>query len=210
MMPTEGLERMKFKLQNETRSEVVSQAQFHARALRGIGQELSRLLPESFEITVEGTAFRVIGRHPSREPAGRLQSTPHLLDKLRGKLSRDGAAIAPAESAAKLVAFSRHYTMADIDRLDETGANQRGGINKLPDIYSLGEMLRMIGRIIDAEAGRLHKLSKDMNGVAFEYEDGAGQMQKREFTKIELYKLQQQYYAERGTFVPIDNWAGSF
>jgi hypothetical protein len=201
---------MKLKLQTESRSEIVHQAQFHARALRAIGQDLSRLLPESFEITLEGTVFRVSGRHPSREPAGRLQSTPHLLDKLRGKLSRDGAAVAPAERAAKLADFSRHYTMAEIDHLDETGTNQRGGINKLPDIYSLGEMMRMIGRILDAEAGRLRKLSKDTRGVAFEYEDGAGQTQRREFTKIELYKLQQQYYAERGTFVPIDNWAGSF
>jgi hypothetical protein len=201
---------MKFKLQNETRSEVVHQAQFHARTLRSIGQDLSRLLPESFEITVEGKVFKVIGQHPIREPAGRPQNPPYLLDKLRGRLSRDNADVAPVENAGKLIGFSRNYTIADIDRMDETGANQRGGINKLPDIYSLGEMLRMVGRILDSEAGRLCKLAKDVNGVMFEYEDGAGQMQRREFTKMELYKLQQQYYAERGTFVPIDKWAGSF
>jgi hypothetical protein len=201
---------MKLKLQNETRNEITQQAQFHARALRAIGQDLSRLLPESFEITLEGTVFKVIGRQPSRDLAGRPQNTPHLLDRLRGRLSRDGASAAPVKNAGKLVTFSRIYTVADIDRLDETGANQRGGINKLPDIYSFGELLRMVGRILDSEAARLCKLSKDMNVVAFEYEDGAGQAQRREFTKMELYKLQQQYYAERGTFVPIDNWAGSF
>ena len=94
--------------------------------------------------------------------------------------------------------------------MDESGAKRRNETDKVPDIYSLGEMLRMVGRIVDSEGRRLLKLSKDMNGVAFEYEDGAGQKHKREFSKLQLYKLQQQYYAERGTYVPIDNWAGSF
>jgi hypothetical protein len=67
----------------------------------------------------------------------------------------------------------------------------------------------MVGRIVDSNGTRLCKLSKDRYGVTFQYEDDRGEMQKRELTSLQLYKLQQQYYSERGTFVAVDKWEGS-
>jgi hypothetical protein len=202
---------MKLKLKDESDTHVLNKAQFHARALRAIGQDLSKLFPQTLEITLQGMNFQVIGRYLPRDPGGKgAQSSSQLLDKLRSKLSRNQPTVPPAENSAATMSFDRTYAPVDIDRMDESGANRRNEIDKVPDIYSLGEMLRMVGRIVDSDGRRLVKLSKDKYGVTFEYEDGAGQTQKREFSNLQLYKLQQQYYAERGTYVAIDDWKGSF
>jgi len=203
-------EAMKLKLKDETQAQGLDKVQFHARGLRAIGQDLGKLFPQSLEITLQGMNFQVTGRYLPRDPGGKgAQGNSQLLDKLRSKFLRDQSTVPPVESSTESIGFDRTYTPADIDRMDETGANRRNGVDKVPDIYSLGEMLRMVGRIVDSEGRRLVRLTRDMYGVTFEYEDGAGQAQKREFSNLQLYKLQQQYYAERGTYVPIDKWAGS-
>jgi hypothetical protein len=202
---------MKLKLKDESDTRVLNKAQFHARALRAIGQDLSKLFPQTLEITLQGMNFQVIGRYLPRDPGGKgAQSSSQLLDKLRSKLSRNQPTVPPAENSAATMSFDRIYAPVDIDRMDESGANRRNEIDKVPDIYSLGETLRMVGRIVDSDGRRLLNLSRDMYGVTFEYEDGAGQTQKREFSNLQLYKLQQQYYAERGSYVAIDDWKGSF
>ena len=202
---------MKLKLKDESEIQVLNKAQFHARGLRAIGHDLSNLFPQTLEITLQGMNFQVIGRYLLRDPGGKgAQGSSQLLDKLRSKLLRDQPTVPPAESATTPISLDRTYTPVDIDRMDEGGANRRNEIDKVPDIYSLGEMLRMVGRIVDSDGRRLLNLSRDKYGVTFEYEDSAGQTQKREFSNLQLYKLQQQYYAERGTYVPIDDWKGSF
>ncbi|MGH7930046.1 MAG: hypothetical protein ACREQV_19890, partial [Candidatus Binatia bacterium] len=113
------------------------------------------------------------------------------------------------DSATGPVSFSRTYTPADIDSIDEAGCAHRNEPDTAPDIYSLGEMLRMVGRIVDSNGRRLQKLSRDTYGVSFEYEDGAGEIKQCELSSLQLYKLQQQYHAERGTYVAIDKWKGS-
>ncbi|HEX9663340.1 MAG TPA: hypothetical protein VGB27_13710 [Candidatus Binatia bacterium] len=202
---------MKLKLKDESETHVLNKAQFHAQALRAIGQDLTNLFPQTLEIALHGMTFQVNGQYLPRDPGGKgAQGSSQLLDKLRSKLLRDQPTVPPAEDSTVPISFDRTYTPVDIDRMDESAANRRNEIDKVPDIYSLGEMLRMVGRIVDSNGRRLLNLSRDMYGVTFEYEDGAGQTQKREFSNLQLYKLQQQYYAERGTYVPIDNWKGSF
>jgi hypothetical protein len=201
---------MKLKLKDDIQAQGLDKVKFHARALRAIGQDLGTLFPQSLEITLHGMDFHVTGRYLPRDLAGkRAQGNRQLLDKLRSKFLRDQSTVPPVENSTESIGFDRIYMPADIDRMDETGANGRNKIDKVPDIYSLGEMLRMVGRIVDSQGRRLVKLSRDTYGVTFEYEDGAGQTQKREFSNLQLYKLQQEYYAERGTYVPIDKWAGS-
>jgi hypothetical protein len=201
---------MKLKLKDDIQAQGLDKVKFHARALRAIGQDLGNLFPQSLEITLQGMDFHVTGRYLPRDLGGKgAQGNRQLLDKLRSKFLRDQSTVPPVESSTESIGFDRIYMPADIDRMDETGANRRNKIDKVPDIYSLGEMLRMVGRIVDSQGRRLVKLSRDTYGVIFEYEDGAGQTQKREFSNLQLYKLQQEYYAERGTYVPIDKWAGS-
>jgi hypothetical protein len=201
---------MKFKLKDHAEIQVLDTVQFHARALRAIGQDLSNLFPQSLEITLNGTSFQVAGRYvprPAGEKAAKRDSD--LLNKLRNKLRADSPVVSPPDSATGPISFSRSYGSADIDAIDEAGLARRNETETAPDIYSLGEMLRMVGRIVDSNGRRLQKLSKDTYGVSFEYEDSAGEIKKVELSSLQLYKLQQQYHAERGTYVAIDKWKGS-
>ena len=201
---------MKLKLKDAAGTQTLAKVQFHARALRAIGQDLSNLFPQSLEITREGMSFRAIGRYVPRDPSGKgARLDVPLRDELQKTLPRDRSAVPPVESAPALIRFERTYTPVDIERIDEIGSNCRNRPDNTPDIYSLGEMLRMVGRIVDANGRCLLKLSRDRHGVTAEYEDGAGQNQKIELSNSQLYKLQQRYYAERGTHVLIDNWKGS-
>ena len=199
---------MRLKLKNESGAVPThGNAHFHARALRAIGQDVGNLYPLSLEISREGVNFRVDGRHLPRDPApGGAHANSAFLDNLRIKILRGPSPAPTAESPTAPISFNRTYTPADIDRLDDSGAHHRSGMDKVPDIYSLGEMLRMVGRLVDSDGGRLLKLSRDMSGVAFEYEDGSGQKQRRQFSSLQLYKLQQEYHAQRGTHVAIDQW----
>jgi hypothetical protein len=97
----------------------------------------------------------------------------------------------------ELVPFARTYHTDDIERLDEQGKNRRGNSGGMPDIYTLGERLRTIGKVIDAHNGRIVRLFKDLHQIVFEYRDTDGRIQKEELNNTELYQLQQRYAAER-------------
>jgi hypothetical protein len=210
VVPSRVLRAMKFKLKDESELQVLDHVQFYARALRAIGQDLSSLFPQFLEVTLHGKNFEISGRYLPRDAIEKgAQKDNYLLDKLRSKFIREPSVSAPAEAAAGPIGFTRTYTPADIDALDEAGSNHRHAADAAPDIYSLAEMLRMVGRIVDSNGKRLSKLSKDTYGVSFQYEDGAGQIRKSEMSSLQLYKLQQQYYSERGTFVAVDTWKGS-
>jgi len=197
---------MKFKLKDQTEIYVSDKVGYHARALRAIGQDLSNLFPQSLEITQNGSNFQVTGRYLQRS-AGEKSAKPEIyaLDKLRNKFRVNP----PAESATGPISFCRIYSPADIDAIDEARGALRNESDVAPDIYSLGEILRMVGRIVDSDGRRLDKLSRDTYGVSFEYENVAGEMKKGELSSLQLYKLQQQYYSERGTYMPVDNWKSS-
>jgi hypothetical protein len=200
---------MKFKLKDEIELQLSDHSQFYARALRAIGQDLGSLFPQSLEVTQNAANFEVAGRYVPRGPLEKTdQREVHFFGKLRQRLVGDSPA--QVDTRAEPVLFNRTYTPANIDELDEVRSNQRGEAATVPDIYSLGEILRMVGRILDSNGKRLHKITRDNYGVRFEYEDGAGKIHKGELSSLQLYKLQQQYYGERGTFIAIDHWKGSF
>ena len=67
----------------------------------------------------------------------------------------------------------------------------------VPDVYTLGERLRTIGKVIDARQGRIVRVFKDLHQIVFEYWDADGQSRKEELDNTELYQLQQRYAAER-------------
>ena len=201
---------MKLKLKVETPVEVSEPGQFHARALRAVGQDLSALFPQFLEITVSGTDFHVTGRYVPRTASGKeAQQDGKLMSKLRTKLLRDPAKVCPGNDTTGPMSFSRSYSPADINRIDEVESGRRNGPQNAPDIYSLGETLRMVGRIVDCEGTRLLKLCKDTRSVTFEFENRGGHIQKYELSSLQLYKLQREYYADRGTYVPVDKWDGS-
>jgi hypothetical protein len=178
---------------------------YHARALRAIGQDLADLLPDSMTIEPDGDSFLVRGmcnraRLESQQSRGGWTS----LRKMGAKL-RDGIMRPPiGEPDLDIAPFKRSYGAADIDRLDARGNQRRFGAGGLPEIYSLAERLRTIGKVIDGHNGRLGKIFKDLHHIVFEYFDGENQPRKVELDNTQLYRLQRRYTSERSDNVPID------
>ena len=76
---------------------------------------------------------------------------------------------------------------------------RRGNPEGMPDIYTLDERLRTIGKVIDGHNGRVIRIFKDLHQIVFEYQDGNGQSRKEELNNTELYQLQQSYAARRSS-----------
>lgn len=175
---------------------------FHARALRVIGQDLAALMPENVAIELDGNRFVAHGLCAKTRIEDQTQTAPlKKLKKLFGKMA--AAIMGPPTRGPDLefVPFTRTYNVDDIDHLDGEGTNRRGNVSDLPDIYTLGERLRTIGKVIDAHNGRIIRIFKDLHQIVFEYQDADGQTRKEELNNTELYQLQQRYASERGVIV---------
>ena len=104
--------------------------------------------------------------------------------------------------------FEHRYNSDEIGQLDRAGIHRRNQAGKVPDINNLGEALRTIGRIIDAQGGELIRILKDPRRVVFDYNDKQGAPQKTEMTRSELFKVQQSYYEKRSGSGGVDLWKG--
>ncbi|MSP37072.1 MAG: hypothetical protein EXR70_01100 [Deltaproteobacteria bacterium] len=166
---------------------------YYARALRAIGQDLSDLLPESVTIEPEGDDFIARGMC-NRTRLEALESSGWAgLRRLGAKLLNHHT----PEADLDLVPFSRSYNAESIDEIYKRGNQCRVGDGGMPEIYSLGERLRTIGKVIDSHLGRLVKIYKDLHHVVFEYCDTDITPHKVELDNTELYRLQSGYTTER-------------
>ena len=182
----------------------------YARAFRAIGQDLSSLFPEKLSIEIEGDDFIARGQCPRNrfETSLRIRQGKSFKEHCLEVLSRDLLAPASQELPAN-VEFSRIYTPDEITRIDEIGISRRSQAGKLPDIRSLGEILRTIGRLIDGQDGQLIRLCRDARGVTYEFWDRDGKSHEEKLGNLELYRLQKSFYGKRGTAVVFDPWKNS-
>ena len=178
-----------------------------ARALRVIGQDLSKLLPETLEIQLRGKNFVARGQCAKDRLDAKL-AKPEKKD-LKGffadMLARDVSTLT-RQAKSPIVEFSYTYSPEDINRLDEIGMGRRFAVGKMPDIRSLGEMLRTIGRRVDDQKGRLVKVYKDARRIVFEYTGHDGKSCNEIITNADLHKLQKSVYEKRGNLVGLDPW----
>lgn len=171
---------------------------FHARALRAIGQDLSDLLPENLAIEPSGEDFIAHGMC-SRARLESLDSDQTIsgLRKFSAKLRAGILKPSTRKPDLDLAPFNRTYHPVDIERLDHKGNHQRIGIGGIPEIYSLGERLRTIGKLVDSQNGRIIRIFKDLHHIIFEYRDGNGTPRKVDLDNTELYRLQRSHSSER-------------
>jgi len=179
----------------------------YARALRAIGQDLADLFPESVEIQFVGEKFVVRGqctqdRLTAKQPQPQRKG---LKDFCTDMLARDVSTLTRQAKSAT-VQFDRTYTPDDVNQIDEIGMRRRFGVGKIPDIRSLAEMLRTIGRLVDGQAGVLTKIHKDARRIVFEYSDGDGKTHNELMSIPDLYKLQKSFYEKRSAPVGLDPW----
>jgi hypothetical protein len=179
----------------------------YARALRAIGQDIADLFPLSVEIQFSDEKFVVRGQCSKERLAAKQPKAPRqgFRELCADLLARDVASLA-GPGKATIVEFERVYRTDDINQIDEIGMRRRAGVGKIPDIRSLAEMLRTIGRLVDGLAGELVKIHKDMRRIVFEYTDGAGKAHNELMSIPDLYKLQKSFYEKRGTPVGLDPW----
>jgi hypothetical protein len=172
---------------------------FYARALRAIGQDLSELYPETIEIERLGEDF--VARGTCARSRLETQSQKSGRKSLKEIFTQDITAWAP-EAKSDSASFARTYGAEDIAAIDEIGSRRRTGVGKIPDIRSLGEILRTVGRVIESEDGRLIKIIKDLRQVAFEYVNRDGKTCKQELSSLDLRKVQQRFYEKRSETKP--------
>lgn len=171
---------------------------YYARALRAIGQDLADLVPETLTIEIRGDSFVASGTCAKSRAPGRAAATGWAgLKNFAGKFFKTlFQTPRPGEPELEFVPFHRTYNSQDIERLDALGTKQRNRTG-MPDIYTLGERLRTIGKVIDAHNGRAVRIVKDLHQVVFEYQDSNGAMHKEALNNTELYQLQQRHASER-------------
>jgi hypothetical protein len=182
-----------------------SDSERYAHALRTIGQDLARLVPENLEIEVMGDNYivRCQTRHHSIEAKSRKTTAlKDVFKRLVGKKSSPGR----VASKPDLVPINRTYTPADIDGIYGQQIVDRTRLGRNPDLYSLGERLRMIGRIVHSKHGQLIKLFVNKNSVTFEYCDQNGKARAEEISHFALFRLQQRYWSQRQTNKQKDVW----
>jgi hypothetical protein len=158
----------------------------YARALRAIGQDLADFFPERLEIEMSGENFVARGRRRPGASAWR-NNEERVIQR----------ALSQPSPQVQQSPFVRTYTPDDIDHLDEMGRARRTDADQRPDLYSLAERLRMIGRIVDEKNARLENLCHDMNAITLAYRDAQDRIHQEEYSILTLYKLQQHYYSGR-------------
>jgi hypothetical protein len=184
---------------------------YYARVLRAIGQDLADLFPQLLEIEQQERSFVVHVRCDRKRSESKASTQPGEAPKsgLKNIFQKlNTVRLDRTPEKPEIVSVNRIYNPIDISRIDEAGLHQRIQLGKIPDIHNLGEALRTIGRIIDAEEGRLTKIFRDQRRVVFEYVTRGGETKKMEMTRAELVKVQQSYYHGRSGSKSLDLWKG--
>lgn len=185
---------------------------YYARVLRAIGQDLASLIPHQLEIEQKERTFVVQVRCDRKRSESKATAQPVEAPKARGlrgfvqKLNT--IRLDKQSDKSEIITINRSYNPIDISNIDEAGLHRRIQLGKIPDIHDLGEALRTIGRILDAEEGRLVRILKDQRRVTFDYIARGGGTKKVELTRDELYKVQQSYYHGRSGRNTLDLWRG--
>jgi len=175
----------------------------YASVLRVIGQDVEDLLPLYLQIEVTSGQFIVRGRGLVERSHMADNPIENFLHKVWTMLIRRDAAADIVRWQLDSKAFARTYTQEELKCCNEKGAAQRKNGSGMPDIYSLGERLRIVGRILDAKQGQLLTLLKSLHNVSFQYLDQQGEIQSEEYSADDLYRMQQDHYANRITAEPI-------
>lgn len=160
-------------------------------ALRAIGQDLTALLLESLQITVENNAFVARGScigHAHETKSKSRQVFHKVWQDLVSMMGRGGQ---PRDRSSR-ERFVRRYTVEEIQVLDKLGSARQTGVLKTPDALSLAESLRTGGRVVDAKKGRLVNVARDPRRIAFAYIDENGRLQREELYSLSVYKTQQE------------------
>jgi len=173
----------------------------YAQPFRAIGQALETLNLKIFELEPTGEDFLVRGHLPkplidviadALSPASLNTVWGNLAPSSSANRSEQNEAIVPLLSSIEL-----QYTSKDIDRLEQEGRANRTDQNRIPEHYSLSQVLRCVGAYLVQRRARLVKLWRDGDSFSLEYQTSLGNMLKETLVVGELYDLWVRMYMQR-------------
>lgn len=158
--------------------------------LRTVGQGLESLDVEDFDLKAEGNGYfaLAIPRVPPKSAHLRggvknaLQSAWH---NVTGRSSSDSKLTEGAPGVLRVL-----FTPEGLLRLEHAGkAKRRSDSAGVPNLKKLAQVLRMVGERLDTKSGRLLKVSKRGDRIAFEYATASNGCHTEEWKLSELYEL---------------------
>jgi len=162
----------------------MSEAMFHAKYLRAIGQdlEIKRVAQFSLKSSDDGYLLSLP-----------LRPTAATGTEENGETSQKVSSREPIEFL---------YTLDAIERLDEMGRTKRGMGNGMPDFFSLSQCLRALGTVIDSKRGQLLQIDRQaqMNATpsfSIQYQTSTGELVREDHTLPNLYDCSVHLYKTR-------------
>lgn len=173
----------------------------YAQPLRAIGQALEILDIQGFEMVPAGDDFLVRGSaHLNGVDLSRSHCSPDALTAIWGSLPvgaqerRDQS----NDSGTRVISpVELHYTLQDVERLEEAGRARRGKSQKAADASSLSQVMRCIGGYLTQKRARLLKLMRGSDCIDVEYETSLGSQIKETLSVKDLYDLWVRMYLQR-------------
>jgi hypothetical protein len=161
----------------------------YVQALRSIGQALELLRAEDFDLEIEEEAFLVRCSVPRPQETGQAEQAG-LLQHIWGVL--------PLETRLELNMtvtghfntkdIDLHYTLKDVDRLDEEGKAKRGGTEEA-SAPTLSQFLRIVGAYVNQKPARLQRISQRDDSITIQYERPSGEKTEEVLSMADLYGL---------------------
>lgn len=176
---------------------------YYARALRVIGQEVSKLRPVMLDIEMTGDTFVVRGTCAENAQHSFCGDEANTLEDWLNQLEQNPDEELDGSSGK---GFELRYSRQDIDMLDQEWARLRGSVNKKPElwsfpkIWSLSELLRTAGRYIDSAGGRLKKITREKDRVVLRVQDDKGDVKALECSLMDLCRIQARMVSKRALF----------
>jgi hypothetical protein len=146
------------------------------RALRAVGQGLESLDVADFDLEAEGNGYFALGKPsapPKQEEEAKTLNESGLRSALQGAWQSLASRIAINGKASDSMppVLRVLFTPEGIDRLEREGrAKRRSDSTGIPNLNRLSQILRIIGEYMNRKSGRLLKVYKRQDWIAFEYE----------------------------------------
>ncbi|HWP56870.1 MAG TPA: hypothetical protein VNL14_03165 [Candidatus Acidoferrales bacterium] len=165
-----------------------------ARALRVVGQALEELEVENFCLEWNEREFAVRGEMRALPSGSALPGFKAVWRNFQDRYlgiggSRQG-------SAAAVNSIHVTYTLEDIERLDEEHRRRGVAQEKKPDLYSLPEMLRLVGNYIERK-GRLVRVARFGTQLTIHFVTASGETKIEECDVAWLYDFSIRMYLKR-------------
>jgi hypothetical protein len=168
--------------------------------LRTIGQALESLDVEDFDLKAEGEGYFALATAKTGEARAGVKNA--LKSAWRNVTGRDSSDSKLTENAPGVLRVL--FTPEGLLRLEHAGkAKRRSDSAGVPNLKKLAQVLRMVGERLDTKSGRLLKVSKRGDRIAFEYATASNGCHTEEWKLSELYVLWLKASKQRQEWIDI-------